>query len=114
MDDLYSQFEQQGDDEISDHLLELLMAARKTKWDKTTKEMNFTHSSRKGWVLLRHLGETSKPQTVKSKIHPEKIASTIIRNSKKVPVKKHHNRAVKTELRQITNGKSRNRSPFQH
>lgn len=49
MEELYRQFEEQNDDEISDHLLELLTAARKIKWENTTKEMDFTHSSRKVW-----------------------------------------------------------------
>lgn len=61
MEEVYKQFEEQGDDEISEILLELLSAARKVKWENVTQEMNFTHSSKKGWRLLRHLGETSKP-----------------------------------------------------
>lgn len=38
MEALYQQFEEDNDDEISDKLLELLTAARKTKWVETTKE----------------------------------------------------------------------------
>lgn len=47
MKDLYKQFEEQGDDEISDRLLELLCAGSKAKWEEQTEQMDFTHSSRK-------------------------------------------------------------------
>ena len=79
MEDLYKQFEEQDDDEISDRLLELLSAARQAKWEKVTEEMDFTHSSRKGWRLLRHLGESSKPVKTRSNIDPNEIASVILR-----------------------------------
>lgn len=101
MEDLYKQFEEQDDDEISDHLLELLSAARKVKWEKLTQEMDFTHSSRKGWRLLRHLGETSKPVKIKSNMCPEKIASTILNNSTKISADKHQKRIIKSKLRKL-------------
>lgn len=97
MQELYEQFEEQGDDEISDHLLELLSAARKCKWERVTREMNFTHSSRKGWRLLRHLGETTKPIKTKSCMDPDSIASRIINNSTMIAPDKHHKRIIESQ-----------------
>lgn len=101
MEELYKQFEEQGNDEISDHLLELLSAARKCKWERETQEMNFTHSSRKGWRLLRHLGETSKPIKTKSCIDPDSIATNIVENSTMIVPDKHHKRIIKSKLRKL-------------
>lgn len=101
MEELYKQFEEQGNDEISDHLLELSSAARNIKWEKVTQDMNFTHSSRKGWRLLRYLGETSKPMKTKSSMDPDRIASFIVPNSTMIAPKKHHKRVIKSKLRKL-------------
>lgn len=53
---LYNEFEESGDPEISEELLDALNANRKEKWAKTTENMNFTRSSRKAWNILRKLG----------------------------------------------------------
>lgn len=71
MEALYKQFEKQGDDEISNELLELLSAARKLKWEQQTQEIDFTHSSRKGWRLIRHLGRGFKAGQNEVKYGPE-------------------------------------------
>lgn len=63
--------------------------------------MNFTHSSRKGWAILRHLGESSKPVKVKSSMDPEKIASAIVNNSKAVPANRHQNRVMKSKPKKL-------------
>lgn len=55
MEELFKQYEESNDPEIADELLELLMAAKRAKWDKSTSEMCFKHSSRKSWALLRRL-----------------------------------------------------------
>lgn len=76
METLYKQFE--------DQLLELLSAARKLRCEQQTEDLDFTHSSRKGWRLIRHLGEASKPAKMKSNMDPNRIASVIVQNSKKI------------------------------
>lgn len=101
MEELYKEFEEQGDDEISDQLLELLSAARKMKWEKRTQEMDFTHSSRKGWRLIRHLGEASKPAKIKSNMEPNKIASVIVQNSKKISPEHSFKCKIETKLRKL-------------
>lgn len=55
----------------------MIMCSRKAMCEKKTAEMEFTHSSRKGWRILRHLGEVLKPIETKSNMDPVKIASII-------------------------------------
>lgn len=74
MEALYRQFVEDNDDEISDQLLELLTSARKAKWEKTTEEINFTHSSRKAWATMRHLGEAAKPVKQKPNMNPDRMS----------------------------------------
>lgn len=111
MEDLYRQFEADGDEEISDHLLELLNAARKTRWQETTAEMNFTHSSRKAWKVFRHLGESSKPTKIKSNIDPEQIASVIVNNSRADPTNRHQNRIMRSKIDKVSAERNGVRSP---
>ena len=49
--DLQKQYEESGDPDIGDHLIESLDAARQHRWEELTSQMNFTHSSRKRWAL---------------------------------------------------------------
>ena len=53
--DLLKQYEDSGDPDIADHLVESLDAARRHRWEELTSKMNFTHSSRKSWALIRRL-----------------------------------------------------------
>ena len=99
MEELYKQFEEQGDDEISDELLEWLSAARKLKWEKRTQEMDFTHSSRKGWRLIHHLGEASKPAKAINNMNLNKIATVIVKNSKKISPEHSFRREIERKLR---------------
>ncbi len=80
MDEMLREFEESGDPEIGDELLELLMAAKRTKWEKSTSEMNFKHSSRKSWNLMRKLGDAVKPAKINVNIDQEKIAAKIKQN----------------------------------
>ena len=45
--DLVKQYEESGDRDIADHLIESLDVARRHRWEELTSKMNFTHSSRK-------------------------------------------------------------------
>jgi len=51
--DLMKQYEESGDPDIADHLIESLDTARRHRWEEL---MNLTHSSRKNWALIRRLG----------------------------------------------------------
>jgi len=54
-EDLYKDFSSTGNQETADLLLQNLDKARRDKWVKTVEGLNFTHSSRKAWSLLRKL-----------------------------------------------------------
>jgi len=45
--ELLNEYEDSGDPDIADRLNESLDAARCARWEETTAQMNFTHSSRK-------------------------------------------------------------------
>ena len=59
--DLLEEYEDSGDPDIADHLIESLDATRRARWEESTAQMNFTHSSRKSWALLRQLGAAQRP-----------------------------------------------------
>ncbi|XP_030753295.1 uncharacterized protein LOC115880253 [Sitophilus oryzae] len=58
-EDLYKNFLRSKDPEIGDELLHSLDAARRTRWIETTESLNFQHSSRKAWSLLKKLGASN-------------------------------------------------------
>jgi len=59
--DLLKQYEESGDPDIADHLIESLDAARWHRWEELTSKMNFMHSSWKSWVQIRRLGAAQQP-----------------------------------------------------
>jgi len=59
---LPEQYEASGDPDIADHLTESLDAARRVRWEESTANLNFTHSSRKWcWNLIHRLGAAQQP-----------------------------------------------------
>jgi len=50
--DLLKQYEESGDPDIADHLIESLDVARWHRWEELTSKINFTHSSRKSWAQI--------------------------------------------------------------
>jgi len=66
--DLLKQYEDSGDPDVTDHLIELLDAARQHHWEELTLKMSFTHSSRKSWALICRLGAAQQPP---KSIHPK-------------------------------------------
>jgi len=59
--DSLKQYEESGDPDIADHLIESLDVARWHRWEKLTSKMNFTHSSRKSWALICQHGAAQQP-----------------------------------------------------
>ena len=66
--DLLKQYDDSGDPDIADHLVESLDAARRHRWEELTSKVNFTHSSRKSWALIRRLGAAQQPTQVNTSI----------------------------------------------
>jgi len=59
--DFLNQYEESGDPDIADHLIESLDAACRHRWEELTSKINFTHSSRKSWASIRRLGAAQQP-----------------------------------------------------
>jgi len=59
--DLLKQYQESGDPDIADHLIESLDAARRHPWEELTSKMNFAHSRRKSWALICRLGAAQQP-----------------------------------------------------
>ncbi|KAL4153873.1 hypothetical protein QTP88_001706 [Uroleucon formosanum] len=55
-DKLLNEYEQTQSDVTADRLISLLDEERRQRWVKVMEEMDFSHSSRKSWDLLRKLG----------------------------------------------------------
>jgi len=72
--DLLKQYEESGYPDIAEHLIESLDAAHQHRWEELTSKMNFTHSSRKNWALIRRLGAAQQP--LKS-THPSVSANVV-------------------------------------
>jgi len=72
--DLLKQYEESGDPDIADHFIESLDAARRHRWEELTSKINFTHSSRKSWALIRRLGAAQQPS---KSTHPSVSANAV-------------------------------------
>ena len=76
---LLKQYEETGDAEVADHLIESMNAARLARWERETSKMDFTRSSRKCWILIRRLGDAQDPPTRRhSSVNPNQVASHIM------------------------------------
>ena len=76
---LLQAYKTSGDPEIADHLIESLTTARRKKWEETVADLNFTHSSRKCWSLIRRLGAAQKPPIQsRASVTPNQVASRLL------------------------------------
>lgn len=97
-DRLYDEFCRSGDPDVADDLLHSLDNSRNEKWMKSVQEMNFTHSSRKSWSLIRRLGAATPNFKPKSNISPESIESRLVKLTK-VKLDSTTEKQVKSKLR---------------
>ncbi|XP_039290974.1 uncharacterized protein LOC120352793 [Nilaparvata lugens] len=79
---LYKRFKESGNGRIAEELLKELDGARRNRWNKTVERLDFKHSSRQAWSLLRKLGAARKPTRQGIEVEPELVAEHIIRNSR--------------------------------
>ena len=96
-EELLKQYESTGDPDIATELLDSLDTARQKRWQETVEDLNFTHSSRKAWNLLRHLGAATPVQHQPPKVTANAVASRLLLNSK-VPSTKASRKEVKKNL----------------
>jgi len=81
--DLLKQYKESGDPDIADHLIESLDVARRHHWEELTSKMNFTHSSRKSWTLIRRLGVAQQPpKSTHSSVSANAVAAHLIQVAK--------------------------------
>src|SRR5688572_19478238 len=93
-----------GDPEVADHLVEMLDANRRTRWEQETSSMGFTRSSRKSWSLIRRLGSAQRPAVLRhSLVTPDAVAGHLL-NVAKAPMRKETVRRVRDEWRQFLRG----------
>ena len=91
---LLDEYEKSGDPDIADQLIQSLDAARRARWEESTARMNFTHSSRKSWALLRRLGAAQRPQSARPSVSANKVASQLVQVAK-APANKAFERTLR-------------------
>lgn len=96
---LAAEFEENSSQETAKELLKSLDHARKEKWMNIVEGMNFTHSSRKAWSLIRKLNSSSMPQKHHTPINVESIANHLVSTSKTI-VNKKFSKQIKAKLHQ--------------
>ena len=99
--DLLKQYEESGDPDIADHFIESLDAARRHRWEELTSKINFTHSSRKSWALIRRLGAAEQPsKSTHPSISANAVAAHLIQVAK-APHDKKFERQVRMQGRTL-------------
>jgi len=95
------QYEESGDPDIADHLIESLDAARRHRWEELTSKMNFTHSSRKSWALLRRLDAAQQlPKSTHLSVTANAVAAHLIQVAK-APHDKKFKRQIRMQGRTL-------------
>ena len=89
-EELFKKFETSGDPEVATCLLDLLNDGRRQSWIETVQELDLTHSSRKAWNLLRHLGSLAPTQYQPTKVTANEVAVRLLGNSSEKSEKKCH------------------------
>lgn len=99
-DRLYEEFHNNPNPEIADELVKSLDDARKSEWFNSVSQMDFKHSSRKAWTLLRKLGSANPSTSSKPSIDPNLIARHIV-NVSKADSDKPFTRKINSELKSL-------------
>jgi hypothetical protein len=104
---LYNEYQQHPSPASADAILNSLNAARKEKWNDLMTNMNFTHTSRSSWNLLRKLGAAKQTKNSATNINPNSIASRLLNVSNSVKLSKNKIQKMKRSL----NKKRKNTRP---
>lgn len=96
---LYENYKRYQRPETADELLHHLNVSRKEKWNDTMQNMNFTHSSRNSWTLLRKLGTATQAAVAVPKITPNAIASRLTNVSNTVKLSNTEIKKMQSTLR---------------
>ena len=94
---LLEQYSNSGDPNIADHLVECLDNARRARWEEMTSSLDFTHSTRKGWNLIRKLSYGQQlPSSTRPSVKPNAVASHLVKVSK-APIENQVKREITKE-----------------
>ena len=94
---LFTDYMKTDNVDLGRELLDELNNCRKDRWTNDIQGMDFKHSSRKAWSLLRKLGCANQSKAPPGKISANEVASRLVQNSKQ-PMSKHRTKSVKKEL----------------
>ena len=96
---LLEQYSNSCDPDIADHLVECLDNARRARWEEMTRSLDFTHSSRKGWNLIRKLSSGQQlPSSNRPSVKPNAVASHLVKVGK-APIEHQVKRDITQEWR---------------
>ncbi len=96
---LLQQYEESGDTDVADHLIESLDAARKSRWEESVVNMDFSRSSRRSWALVRRLGAAERaPQASHPPVTADAVAAHLVRVAK-IPSDRKQSECVRREWR---------------
>ena len=93
--DLLKQYDESGDPDITDHLIESLDAARRHSWEELTSQINFTHSSWKSWAPIHRLDAAQQPP---KSTHPSVSANVVAAHLSHV-AKALHDKKLECQVR---------------
>lgn len=97
-ENLYNVYQNSPSIENSENLMNSINTSRKEKWNSVVSNMNFTHSSRSSWDVLRKLGEAAPLGLPVSKIDPELIARRLVGVSNSVEISSSRMKDIKNKL----------------
>ena len=99
IENLYNTYKENPTQDLANEILTALNKSRKDKWNNLMENMNFTHSSRSSWSLLRKLGTTNEAKEERPTISPNLIASRLVNVSNSVKVEKKEIKEIKNLVR---------------
>ncbi|UYV64706.1 hypothetical protein LAZ67_3001719 [Cordylochernes scorpioides] len=98
-EELYRRYKDSDNEETAEMLINQLNSSRKEKWMQTVSNLDLTHSSRKGWDLLRKLGNAESTNSFITNITPNQIARHL-QTASKVKIPKRKKKAMKAKIKE--------------
>lgn len=77
-EEIFEEFNNTGDPELEKELINALNENKREKWRTKTENLDFTHSSRKAWSLIRRLDSGKIPTPKYNAVSPNKVASHLL------------------------------------
>ena len=95
---LFEEYLVNGNVDLGRELLSELNNSRNRKWINTVQQMDFKHSSRKAWSLLKKPGCVPQTKAPPNKVSANDVASRLVLNSKQ-SIPKARVKTVRKELK---------------